>query len=162
VDQTDQTDSIWYPSDTRPDTSPIYHIRCTLAHANSHVFQPWSLISTTTNPCYLNGYGLVGVSFHSPPGSLQPESSIFLPPSVVPVRPLTFSCDMSLLGSTWNWKFTFSGLSKEPGWAPGFVWSKIDEFAWCKAKVTCSWPSVMEGGCFKAKPGSAYAPILVF
>jgi len=32
VDQTDQTD-------TRPDTSTICHVRCTLAHANGYVFQ---------------------------------------------------------------------------------------------------------------------------
>jgi len=33
------TDTIWYPTDTRHDTSPICHIGCTFAHANSHVFQ---------------------------------------------------------------------------------------------------------------------------
>jgi len=41
VDQTDQTDTIWYPTDTRHDTSPICHIRCTFAHTNSHIFQQW-------------------------------------------------------------------------------------------------------------------------
>jgi len=35
----DQTDTIWHPTDTRLDTSPICHIRCTFAHTNSHVFQ---------------------------------------------------------------------------------------------------------------------------
>ena len=35
----DQTDTIWYPTDTILDTSPIYHIRCTFAHTNSHVSQ---------------------------------------------------------------------------------------------------------------------------
>ena len=39
MDQTDQTDTIWYPTDTRHDTSPICHIRCTFAHTNSHIFQ---------------------------------------------------------------------------------------------------------------------------
>jgi len=39
MDQMDQTDTVWHPTDTWLDTSPIYHIRCTFAHTNSHVFQ---------------------------------------------------------------------------------------------------------------------------
>jgi len=39
MDQMDQTETIWHPTVTRLDTSPICHIRCTFAHTNSHVFQ---------------------------------------------------------------------------------------------------------------------------
>ena len=41
----DQTDTIWHPTDNRLDTSPIYHIRCTFAHTNSHIFQQLSKMS---------------------------------------------------------------------------------------------------------------------
>jgi len=39
VDQMDQTDTIWCPTDTRHDTSAICHIGCTFAHTNGNIFQ---------------------------------------------------------------------------------------------------------------------------
>ena len=39
MDQMDQNDTIWYPTDTRLDTSPICHIRCAFAHTISNDFQ---------------------------------------------------------------------------------------------------------------------------
>jgi len=38
----DQSRHHLYPTDTRPDTSHIYHIRCTLVCTNVHVLQQWA------------------------------------------------------------------------------------------------------------------------
>jgi len=66
MDQMDQTDTIWHPTDTRLDTSPIYHIRCTFAHTNSHIFQhppPLCAASVLQTCCPSVG--------HSPNGKLH-------------------------------------------------------------------------------------------
>ena len=55
MDQMDQTGTIWCPTDTRLDTSPICHIRCTFAHTNGHVFQHTPSIQCPVHDQHENG-----------------------------------------------------------------------------------------------------------